>query len=72
MPTADRKHPRITVDPIACHGKPTITGTRLLVSNILVDLAAGESVPQILASYPNLTEADIRAALAYASELAQF
>lgn len=72
MSTADRKHPRITVDPAICHGKPTITGTRVLVSNILADLAAGESIPAILASYPSLTEADIRATLAYASELAQF
>ena len=65
-------HPRITIDPQICHGKPTIKGTRVLVSNILASLAAGESNGAILKSYPGLTEKDIRAALEFASGLAQF
>jgi uncharacterized protein (DUF433 family) len=65
-------HPRITMDPQVCHGKPTIKGTRILVSNILASLAAGESNVAILKSYPSLTEKDIRAALEFASGLAQF
>jgi uncharacterized protein (DUF433 family) len=30
---------RITIDPNICHGKPVIKNTRVLVSNILGDLA---------------------------------
>lgn len=65
-------HPRITIDPQVCHGKPTVKGTRILVSNILASMAAGESNKDILKSYPSLTENDIRAALDFASDLAQF
>jgi len=63
---------RITIDPNVCHGKPVITGTRVLVSNILASLAAGESATEILDNYPSITEKDIQAALGFGSELAQF
>lgn len=58
------------MDPAVCHGKPVIRGTRVLVSNILADLAAGVSHAQILLNYPGLSEDDIRAALEFGSELA--
>jgi uncharacterized protein (DUF433 family) len=63
-------NPRISMDPAVCHGKPVIKGTRVLVANILADLAAGETHAGILRSYPGVTEEDIRAALEFGSELA--
>ncbi len=62
---------RIAVDPTVCHGKACIKGTRVLVSTILDNLAAGVSEADMLRSYPTLTSADIHAALAYAAELAR-
>lgn len=58
----------ITSDPAVMMGKPVISGTRITVESVLEKLAAGESVDQILAAHPRLTEPAIRAALAFASE----
>ena len=62
---------RISVDPNVCHGKACITDTRIMVSVILDNLAAGESVERILKNYPTLKPEDIQAALLYAAELAR-
>ena len=62
---------RIAIDPQVCFGKPCIEGTRIWVSLILDFLASGESEAQILAAYPQLEQDDIRAALAYAAEVAR-
>lgn len=62
---------RITVDPNVCHGKACIRGTRVMVSVILDNLAAGSDRHGILASYPSLQEQDIDAAMSYAAELAR-
>jgi len=62
---------RITVDPIVCHGKACIKGTRIMVSVILDNLADGVSEEEILKSYPSLASEDIRAAIAYAAELSR-
>jgi uncharacterized protein (DUF433 family) len=62
---------RITVDPAICHGRACIKGTRVMVSVILDNLAAGLSEGEILASYPSLVREDIQAAMAYAAELAR-
>jgi uncharacterized protein (DUF433 family) len=43
----------------------------VLVSVILDNLADGLSAEQIVKSYPPVTAADVRAALAYASDLAK-
>lgn len=59
----------IDVDPAVCHGKACIRGTRIMVSVILDNLAAGLSMEDILHSYPTLSQADIQAAIAYAAEL---
>lgn len=48
-----------------------IRGTRILVSALVDNVAAGIPRDEILRSYPALTEADIEAALAYAAELAR-
>jgi len=60
---------RVVVDPQVCHGKACIRGTRIMLSVILDNLAAGITPEGILASYPSLSLADIHAAIAYASEL---
>ncbi|MBV9303794.1 MAG: DUF433 domain-containing protein [Acidobacteriaceae bacterium] len=62
---------RISVDPRICHGKACIRGTRVMVSVILDNLAAGVDRSEILASYPSLETSDIDAALAYGAELAR-
>jgi uncharacterized protein (DUF433 family) len=62
---------RISVDPAVCHGRACIKGTRIMVSAILDNLAGGLEAAEILKSYPSLTADDIRAAVAYAAELAR-
>jgi uncharacterized protein (DUF433 family) len=62
---------RISIDPRVCFGKPCIKGTRIWVSLILDFLASGETEGQILAAHPQLQADDIRAALAYAAEIAR-
>ena len=60
---------RIVVDPKICSGKPTIRGTRIMVTNILGMVAGGYTMPQILDAYPELTHQDVTAALEYASQV---
>lgn len=62
---------RISTDPQVCHGKPCIAGTRVLVTVVLDNLAAGVSPEVILRGYPSLTVDDVQAALWYAAELAR-
>jgi uncharacterized protein (DUF433 family) len=57
---------RIIIDPGTCHGKPTIRGTRIMVSNILSLLAGGYSADKILEYYPDLKAEDVTAAIEYA------
>jgi uncharacterized protein (DUF433 family) len=61
----------ITVDPRICHGKACITGTRIMVSVILDNLAAGLTAAEIVASYPSLSREAVQAAIMYAAELAR-
>lgn len=58
----------ITIEPGKRGGRPCIRGMRISVSDVLGWLAAGMSHQQILSDYPELTEADIRASLAYAAD----
>jgi uncharacterized protein (DUF433 family) len=60
---------RIQLEPEVCHGKPVVRGTRVLVSNIIGAMAAGQSHAEILEDYPSIAEADIRACLEFAGEL---
>ena len=64
-------HTRISTDPTICHGKACITGTRVMVSVVLDNLAAGADVAEILRLYPSLKPDDVAAAIAYAAELAR-
>ncbi len=68
----DMKDDRIEINPNICHGKPVIKNTRVLISNILADLAVGCSHEEIIRNYPNITVEDIKAALAFSSEITQF
>lgn len=61
----------ITVDPQVCHGRACITGTRVLVTTVLDNLAAGLSADEIIGSYPSLSRESINAAMAYAAEIAK-
>ena len=61
---------RISVDPNICHGKPCIRGTRVMVSVVLDNLAAGESLEAIKNGY-QIDDEDIQAALHYAADLAR-
>ena len=64
-----REH--ITTDPNICHGKACLRGTRIMVSVILDNLAAGHTPEDIIKSYPSLTPEAIQAAIAYAADLAR-
>jgi uncharacterized protein (DUF433 family) len=61
----------IVVDPAVCHGKACIKGTRIMVSVVLDNLAAGLTPDEILHSYPWLTREAVQAAIASAAELAR-
>jgi uncharacterized protein (DUF433 family) len=56
---------RIVVDARILAGKPVIKGTRISVSLILNLLGHGYDFARITDAYPELSEADIRAAIAY-------
>ena len=64
-----RKH--ISVDSNVCHGKACIRGTRVMVSIVLDNLAAGQKPEDILKAYPSLSLESIQAAIAYAADLAR-
>ena len=61
----------ISIDPDRMHGLPCFRGTRVPVSVVLDNLAAGESSASILDQYPSLRPEHIPAALAYAALLAR-
>lgn len=62
---------RITVDPRVAHGRPCIKGTRVWVSLIVDNLAAGSAVEEVIQAYPALSRDDVMAALAFAAEMAR-
>lgn len=57
---------RIIVEPTVCHGKACIRGTRIMVSVVLDNMAAGLGPADIVRSYPSLQLEDVTAAVAYA------
>ncbi len=60
-------HERIEINPLICSGKPVIKGTRIIVSDLISQLAAGESFESLKKGYPGLTDDDIKAALQFAA-----
>ena len=64
-------HDYITVEPKVCHGNACIKNTRIMVSVVLDNLAAGLSIEEILRNYPSLNRESILAAVSYAADLAR-
>lgn len=57
----------ITIEADKRGGKPCIRGMRITVYDVLEYLASGMSVEEILRDFPELTEDDIRACIAFAA-----
>ena len=62
-------HSHITVDPNVCHGQACVAATRIPVSVVLDNLAAGIPESEILTSYPRLSHDTIQACIAYAADV---
>ena len=58
----------ITINPSIRSGKPIIRGLRYTVYDVLSWLAAGMSHTEIIEDFPDLTEEDVQACLAYAAD----
>jgi uncharacterized protein (DUF433 family) len=61
---------RIEARPEVLTGKPCVKGTRIPVYLLLQKMAGGETSDDLLSAYPQLTQEDLRACLAYAAALA--
>lgn len=62
---------RIVIDSSIRHGKPVIKGTRVPVHRVIGSLAGGSEPHEVCEEYA-ITDADLRAALAYAEELIEY
>jgi uncharacterized protein (DUF433 family) len=65
----DKYNNMIEISPQIMMGKPVIRGTRLTVEMILESLAAGETIENLLESYPRLTNDAVKAALSFGADL---
>lgn len=61
----------IVRNPNICGGEPVVRGTRVLVRTILASLAEGAWIDEILADFPTITEAHVRAVIAFAAASAE-
>jgi uncharacterized protein (DUF433 family) len=61
-------HNLITVESGKRGGQPCIRGLRITVYDVLDYLASGMTIEEILRDFPDLTEEDIRACLAFAAD----
>jgi uncharacterized protein (DUF433 family) len=61
----------IVRDPTICGGEPVFRGTRVPLRSVLASLADGDSVEQIVTSFPTLTPQHVRAAIAFAAASVQ-
>jgi uncharacterized protein (DUF433 family) len=62
---------QISIDPNRMSGLPCIRDTRLTVSAVLGQLAAGLTIPELLVDFPYLDRADVLAALEFAAAAVQ-
>ncbi len=62
---------RISINPNVCHGQACIKGTRIPVHQIVLMLANGDTIDDLLKAYPTITRDDILACLEYAGTLAE-
>lgn len=60
---------RISIDPQVCHGQACIKGTRIPVHQIVLMLANGDTIDDLLEAYPTIIREDILACLAYEARL---
>jgi uncharacterized protein (DUF433 family) len=61
----------IVRDPNICGGEPVIRGTRVPLRTILASLADGDSIEQIVRSFPTVSEQAVRAVIAFAAASAE-
>jgi uncharacterized protein (DUF433 family) len=61
----------IVRDPQVGAGQPVIKGTRVTLRTVLASLAEGATIEEILKDFPTLTEADVRAVIAFAAASTQ-
>jgi len=59
----------IEINHLICGGKPVISGTRIMVKNILGMVAGGYTIEKIVEAYPELTVDIIRGVLQYAADV---
>ena len=64
-------HERIERNPRVAGGEAVIKGTRVTLRTVLASLAEGATIEEILADFPTLSAADVRAAIAFAAASAQ-
>jgi len=58
-------------DPAICGGEPVFRGTRVPLRTVMASLADGDSVEQLMASFPTLNQQQVRAAIAFAAASVQ-
>jgi uncharacterized protein (DUF433 family) len=61
----------IVRDPAICGGEPVLRGTRVTLRTILASLAEGDSVEQIVKSFPTVTPQQVREVIAFAAASVQ-
>jgi uncharacterized protein (DUF433 family) len=61
----------IARDPNICGGEPVIRGTRVPLRTVLASLAEGDTIQQILKSFPTISEAAVQAVIAFAAASAE-
>jgi len=60
----------ITIEPNKPGGKPCVRGLRITVYEVLEYLASDMTEEEILHDFPDLTKADLKAAIAFAADRA--
>jgi uncharacterized protein (DUF433 family) len=60
----------VVTDPRVCDGQPVIRGTRVPLRTVLGSLAEGDTIEQVVRSFPTLTEEDVRAVIGFAAAAA--
>lgn len=58
----------VSIDPEIRFGRPCLTGTRISVADVLGWLGNGQTIPEILEDFPELTQEQIQACLLYAAD----
>jgi uncharacterized protein (DUF433 family) len=64
-------HRLIVRDPSICGGEAVLRGTRVTLRTILASLADGDSVEQIIKSFPTITEQQVKEVIAFAAASVQ-